>query len=554
MPKLPLTTHGSESEPVIVIGTDEQQAIWKELLEGTKNVIVQAVAGSGKTYTITEYAKKERNARVGLVAFNKHIAAELTSRVSGQSNVECMTYHSLGYKAIRNATRRVDLDNHKVDAILEKINLPCERNMQYVAKGRIRALVSLAKQYGAWQREDLERLVDLHGIDMNGLSDLVLDYTPKIMERCKADLRTIDFDDMVWLPMEMNLPLPKYDVLCVDEYQDTGLTQQWLALNASKRICAVGDPRQAIYQFRGADTESFDRLRRKLEPNVVTLPLTRTRRCPKSHVKLAQTIVPQIRAMDEAPEGEVRTVTLDQALQELQPGDLVLCRVNAGLVGAAYKLLRRGVKAVVRGRDIGKGIERLLLDSLYVSPTSSALLADVLVAAQSSTAQTVAKLMRLPSGKGESRAQAARDKYECLVELSAGIQTVSELRSLIDKLFSDFEADGTPKNAVVFGTVHRTKGLEAHRVYVLQPNLIPHPMAKRENDREGERNLAYVAVTRAKYDGEHPGELVWVGGESSLFSHPTDGMLESLNEIGPRDFLCRKATIPTAQHRENGPK
>ena len=538
MPKLPLTPRpepdtydnpllstdwllhsgGSESEPVI--GTDEQQAIWTELLKGTRNVIVESVAGGGKTFTITQYAMQEKEKTILMLAYNKHIATEFTLRMHGQSNVSCMTYHGLGYKSVRNAVRgHVDMDNHKVDAILEKINLPCERNMQYVAKGRIRALVSLAKQYGTWQREDLERLVDLHGIDLNGLSELVLDYTPKIMERCKADLRTIDFDDMVWLPMELNLPLPKFDVLCVDEYQDTGLTQQWLALNASKRICAVGDPRQAIYQFRGADTESFDRLRRKLEPNVITLPLTLTRRCPKSHVKLAQTIVPQIRAMDDAPEGKVRTVTLDQALQEMQAGDLVLCRVNAGLVGAAYKLLRRGVKAVVRGRDIGKGIERLLSDAVKDSGTDK--LDAVLVAAQSNTAQTVAKLMRLPSGKGESRAQAARDRYECLVELSAGIQTVAELRSLIDRLFSDFEPNGTPKNAVVFGTVHRTKGLEAHRVYVLQPNLIPHPMAKREHEKEGERNLAYVAVTRAKYDKDHPGELIWVGGESALFGQPS---------------------------------
>jgi superfamily I DNA/RNA helicase len=98
------------------------------------------------------------------------------------------------------------------------------------------------------------------------------------------------------------------------------------------------------------------------------------------------------------------------------------------------------------------------------------------------------------------------------MELALGSKTVGELKGVIEGLFADFDSAGKPNNAVVLGTVHRTKGLEADRVWVLKPELIPHPMAKAGWQQDQERNLAYVAVTRSKR------ELYWVGEPSSLFN------------------------------------
>jgi hypothetical protein len=84
-------------------------------------------------------------------------------------------------------------------------------------------------------------------------------------------------------------------------------------------------------------------------------PLTRVAvisyRCPRSHVALAATIHPQIEPRPDAPEGTIEgDVSEEEMLQRLEPGDLVICRVNAPLVPLAYALLRRGVPARVRGR------------------------------------------------------------------------------------------------------------------------------------------------------------------------------------------------------------
>lgn len=527
MPRGSLNTKNAQPAPTLgasrlVTGTVEQEAIWAELLTGTRHVIVEAVAGSGKTFTITQYAMRDKERRIGLVAFNKHIATELTERMGGQSNVECMTYHSLGFKTVKRSVRHaIRVDQYKVLSMLDDLSLPVSEREEKTAKYRISSMVSYAKTYGHGpmvSRDELEWIADRHDLDLNGLAEVVMDYTSKILSKCMKELRTIDFDDMVWLPHQMGWDVPKYDVLCVDEYQDTSLTQQWMAVKGGTRVVAVGDSRQAIYSFRGCDGKGFDNLRRELgEKNVVTLPLSMTRRCPKSHVRLAQMIVPQIQALPDAPEGVVRTTPdLESAVGEMRPGDLVVCRVNAELVGTAYRLLKRGVKAVVRGRDIGQGLIKLLEKGERRVGRSP--LSECLRACGELTGEDCAKFLKMPNGRGESRAQAAQDKYDCLMELAEGQKTFETLKGVIESLFADFETDGQPKHAVVLGTVHRTKGLEGERVFVLRPDLIPHPMAKKPEDVEAEYNLAYVAVTRAKFSkGRGQGELVFVGRECSLF-------------------------------------
>jgi superfamily I DNA/RNA helicase len=493
-----------------IVGSEEQQAIWRELDTSGRNLIVEAVAGSGKTYTGVEWCKTTE-ARTAFVAFNKHIAMELQQRLQGRNNVEAMTYHSLGFKMIRSAYKGVQVDQYKVDGLLDEVHLPLSDYLERTAKYRIKHLTSLAKQYGSRERKELEILVDHHDVDLNGVEDVVYEWVPKILDKCKVGLAEIDFDDMVWLPKELGLGCAKYDVMLIDEAQDTNLSQQWLALNSAHRLVVIGDRNQAIYGFRGSDSQSMQRLENALaltKQGVVRLPLTVTRRCPKSGVRLAQRIVPQIQALDSAIEGNIRCSNKDVAADML-PGDLVLCRVNAELLGVAYKLLKAGIKAVVRGRDIGQGLNKLI--DRAVKKVGDSSISEVLKAACGLTTDEVCKYSAIPHNRGQARAANAQDRYACLTELAMDAQNTSELRGVITRLFADFDDDGKPNNAVVLGTVHRTKGLEADRVWVLRPDLIPHPMAKQKWEQEQEYNLAYVAVTRFKK------ELVWVGSECSLF-------------------------------------
>lgn len=510
--------------------TPEQIAIWNVLLKGTGHVIVEAVAGSGKTFVIVQYAIQEKpDVTVGLVAFNKHIAEELKARIGNDHpNVSCMTYHSLGFKALRNHNRRIELQQFKVLDLLDDMRLPgVRRSDEKTVKYRIKSMVGYCKSAGHEpnvDRDELERIADRFDVDFEGYAEVVYEMTPKVLQACMDDLSSCDYDDQVWLPKVLNLPVPRYDVLCVDEYQDTGTTQQWLAIQAARRLCAVGDPNQAIYAFRGADSRGFDRLREKLGNQVTTLPLTLTRRCPKQHVIFAQHIVPQIQALDDAPDGVVRvTPDVETAIQEMRPGDLVVCRVNAELVGVAYKLLKRGVRALVRGRDLGEGLRRLVEDSeddATKSLGSTPTVRDVIQFAGEETVKQITKFNAMPNGRGEMRAFAAGDRYDCLCTLAEKAESIKELKDTIAKLFDD--SDGRSATQVTLGTVHRTKGLEGNRVFILRPDLIPHPMARKADDKQSERNLGYVAVTRAKSEVDKPGELIFVGKMCPMFQDVAD--------------------------------
>ena len=72
-----------------------------------------------------------------------------------------------------------------------------------------------------------------------------------------------------------------------------------------------------------------------------------------------------------------------------------------------------------------------------------------------------------------------------------------DIKKVLDEIFTDTP----PVTAhITMSTIHKSKGLEANRIFILRPDLLPHPMAKGNNEMIQEDNLHYVAVTRAKQE------------------------------------------------------
>lgn len=304
------------------------------------------------------------------------------------------------------------------------------------------------------------------------------------------------------------------DGILVHNCQDVSPDQRKLFQLAcpNGRIMGIGDSWQSLYSWRGAGTDSMERLREMLAGSprsVLEYPLTVTRRCPKSHVHLAQAICGDgvIEAMPDASEGVIRVVSESQAISEMRAGDLVLCRVNRFLVPVAYDLIRRGVKAIVRGRDIGQGLESLIKRLTKDDPNGST---EFLLTQLRTWAQNETRKLRAMGDRAAGRIQSLEDNVETVIALTENVETIPQVLARIDQLFKDFDDDGKPLSAVVLGTIHRTKGLQSDRVFVLKPELLPHPMAG-PNFYKGELCAIYVAVTRAKWSKEKDGELIFCG-------------------------------------------
>jgi len=338
------------------------------------------------------------------------------------------------------------------------------------------------------------------GFDLEYIEARALEAMAIAAERKPAD--GIDFADMLYLPVRNRWLLGSYDLGVVDEAQDMTLTQLELFMGVCRgRIAVVGDDRQAIYAFRGADATSLDRLKAELQAE--EFGLTVTYRCPREVVALARRLVPDLEAAAGAPDGTIQQVaTLEAVVDRAQPGQFVLSRTNAPLAKVAMAMLRGNKRVKIQGKDIGAGLIALV-EKLMKGKAAQSIPAflDRLVQWEQREVERAYRMQR------EDRAEAVRDKAETLRHLTDGVVGPQELQTRLANLFTDDPLVG----AVVCSSVHKAKGLEAPTVFILRPTLYPKPYGK--NGKPGvysparqreEDNIVYVAITRAQEN------LIWV--------------------------------------------
>lgn len=473
----------------------EQQAIFDFFTAGYGNLVVRARAGTGKTTTIIEAMERAPERHKLLCAFNKKNADELSSRLRscGARGAEARTLHSLGYSYLRSRSPRLQVDGDRGRALAEAASMSMDRwsRRTKIQAGKLAAaLASKAKNCVLPADLDRDVLIDLtfqfelapsrqlrdHGVR---LEDIVAIAMLALKAAGNSD-GTVDYDDMIWLPVRLGLATPRYDLVVVDEAQDMNPVQIELALSSCKpggRIVVVGDDRQAIYSFRGASSLSIELCKENLA--AAELPLATTYRCPRLVVELAQQIVPDYQAAPQAPDGEIVDGCLDDLLRDALPGDFVLGRTNASVIGACLRLLQSGRRARVHGKDISASILSLIerLEGGGSVATLLGKLADW-------HDQEAAKIKEMRRSNEEELLAALGDRVEVIQVLSEGLSFVSEL---VERVRYLFDGDGP---AILCSTVHRAKGMESDRVFVLDDTL-------RYGSIE-EDNIRYVAYTRAK--------------------------------------------------------
>lgn len=187
----------------------------------------------------------------------------------------------------------------------------------------------------------------------------------------------------------------------------------------------------------------------------------------------------------DAPVGSVTTLTA-YGPGDFAANDAILCRLNAPLIAFAFDLIRRGVACHVLGRDIATGLERLLDKVAEDAGTIDSAQAGLRDYCNRETSKLRTKGKR-------AEAAALDDKCKVLSLFLTQSVSVHDCHSRIHGLF----ANGA---GVTLSTIHKAKGLEWDRVYLLDRRLLPSPWAETQEELRQERNLEYVAVTRAKLD------------------------------------------------------
>jgi len=455
--------------------SNEQQLIFDWFKSGTGALVVKARAGTGKTTTIKAAFEHAPEDRILYAVFNKKNQLEAQEKIK-DPRVEVKTLHSLGFAYIkriwRNARPDPEVEIDRVNSCADFSDCPEER-------GAVLKLIGFAKNTCiAPVRADLERICqeqDIEFLRMDGI-DIALSAIERAKQQDKRD--RISFDDMVWLPVAMGWVRPWYGLVCIDEAQDMNLPQLIMARNAvakDGRIVVIGDDRQAIYGFRGAVQGAMTMM--KIQLHAQELGLKTTYRCPKAVVRLAQEIVPDYCAADSAPEGEVSTV--GDSLNA-QPGDAILSRLNAPLMPLALNLIRKGIPARIEGRDLGKQL------STMVRSMKAKSVPHFIERVGSWLEKTRKRLENTKHGK--KRMEQSDDIAATLIAVAENASGISDIETRISSLFDDTTQFSKP--AVVLSSVHKAKGLEWKRVFILNETF-------RRGKGIEEDNIFYVAITRA---------------------------------------------------------
>ena len=500
-----------------------QSAIFQWIKEGRGDAVVQAVAGSGKTTTLVEASKLLHTDSAIFLSFNKHIADELSKRVT---NMACKTIHSIGHTCLRSHLAKPILDESKyldlakpyAEEIAEGLRYRYIQDLRIWNQEKLEdedisepdepptaaSVASQLKQLAHFVRVTLtdvnsraavEETCYHYSVLENGFT-LDLLYRPLLgmlreSDRLAANRGTIDYDDMLYLPYVWGLQPRKCQWVFVDESQDLSPAQLDLVLKLRSpggRMLFVGDERQAIFGFAGASSDSIKQIIARTSATV--LPLSICYRCPSSHIKLAQEIVPSIEASVGAPEGIVESIPRSEIHKRIQEGDLVISRCTAPVVSLCIELIAKRIPARVRGRDIGKSLTAIVKD---VAKHPDFTYDDFGIFLKEYEEKKVARLEQRKNA--QSQIESLRDRIQGIQVCyeAFDVDSVDELCYEIESLFSDGRA------SVMLSTVHRAKGLENDRVFILQPQKLPLTWQdQQEWERTQENNLKYVALTRAK--------------------------------------------------------
>lgn len=584
-----------------------QQNILNYIDNNTGNLLVDAKAGSGKTSTLLLIANKvyNQNKKCTFLAFNKSIVDELSKKLQ---NTDCMikTIHSLGLSFIRSYLMKkfgmnnytLNIDGLKLNKFMKPlINQICGEDIKNSFEDtdydtmketfndildQFLKIIQFIRFYNIdiTNEESVKNLIDTkcnceYFTDPKryGLQNYyqVLTETMKYIDNTfKGETQDsngkyvfdIDFTDMTYFPVKLQIPVPysvkQYlDYILVDESQDLSILQQIFIkqLNTgNSRYIFVGDKKQAIYGFTGADTNSIDNIKKNFV--LEELPLNICYRCPEKVIEIAKTIVPDIESNSAREDkGNVQILKKSDLKNILKPGDMIISRTNNTLVDMYIDFVfNQHYQVKFKNDDIVKGIIKdidrcnreyirrynkhenidLKLYSIMMNARIPYKKSRRDKAQQKFMDEQAERLIKEKTEQDNNNGKVISKSNYSVYYLSRCIKEFKDLGSykLVEceddpltkyctaiqsfismflqqntsvslKAFTDFIEEfltcNVTKDVPVLSTIHKMKGSEADNVFIIDyPNFPYEFEGQDEESEQQEKNLQYVALTRAK--------------------------------------------------------
>jgi len=503
--------------------TPEMQAVLDSVRRGERSAVVEATAGSGKTTLLQMIAELLIDLRevgpdkpAAVISFNTRTTKDLRKVMPVE--MEVSTIHAMGLRIIKEqlgSQGDVTYDKGKYKRLIQQAI--ADRAYAPGTQRQMRELLSksqnltMANTIEMDFRDDWLDIMHQFEVNVTGVEDDLYSLTKQVITQGCEELlkyRTYDFADQLYAPYlySWSLDDPFHRVL-IDEVQDLSRSQTNILMSILRpeaKVYGVGDEAQSIYGFNGANHASLSELTEILEAE--RFPLSVCFRCPKRHVAFASPYTNDIQPAPGAREGTLDDVNTDEFIKMVKAGDMVLCRTNAPLVQVCYRLARYGKPAFIAGKDVARAIigyaaEAITWDGRQSNTENlddSATLGDTFIPqVVAHTAREKKKVQDHADRTGDDPANdlvALDDKLEALrMIVKEGLPVyVKDLKDQIKDLFK------ASKKSITLMTVHAAKGAEADTVYLIAPELMPHPSAKTAQAIRSEEATIFVSRTRAR--------------------------------------------------------
>ena len=450
--------------------TDEQQYA-VDMAQAGHSLKIAAFAGTGKTTTLRAIANAKQGKRGLYLSFNKAIAEEAAR--SFPSHVQCKTAHSLAFAGIGHLYR--NRLNHRLTGIQVADALTIKEGIPGYTRSATGYLIIETLQRFTQSSDASIGKVHVPGETLRKLdndqqrstaSNNAIEYARRLWA-IKTDINgtlPVSHDDYLklWALLEPQL---NYDFILFDEAQDANPVMLALVTQQASQQIFVGDRFQQIYAWRGAVNAM-----NSIETDK-TATLRQSFRFGSSIAEIANRIL----GLNNT-NGLIGSSTISSRITQDDVPQSVICRSNAGVIETLLTQMSCKRKAGLlggTGEIIGllRGAQQLRQGRPATTPE-----------------------LNMFSHWSEVQQHAESDAGASLKSL---VKLVDKYSSALPQLIQIIEIAGnTPANdaEVTITTTHKAKGREWDSVQVHEDFFT----ARCPEQAQAERNLLYVAATRAK--------------------------------------------------------
>ena len=479
------------------------------IINSTGNIKINAVAGSGKTTTIIEYAKaRPKTAKILYLAFNKSVKLEAMKKFAdkGLDNVKVETAHSLAYKHIvfKN-DYKIRAQGYKTSEIAELLGLQGgeEKYTEYIVANHINKFLAYFCNSDKQKVQELNYLDTVFESKARAFVSTFYDYIEKQTRLllAKMDKGEIDITHDFYLKkFQLSNPTLHYDYILFDEGQDASpaMLDVFFKQKATKVI--VGDTHQQIYGWRYA-VNSLEKA------NYKTFNLSTSFRFSQDIANLAMEMLKLKKYIQEEPQISI----IGKGTTNDIVSKAVIARTNLGLLVKAieYVTEKKKVKNIYFEGNINS----------YTYADEGASLYDVLNLYNGKHRLVKDKLIN--QMKSLEELEDYIDKTEDM-QLGMLVEIVKEYGNKIPDIIrkikeKHIESNKKEEAEMVFSTVHRCKGMEYDTIQIVNDFITEESLEKFNEDKDKilnidkineEINLLYVAVTRTKNSIHIPSTLM----------------------------------------------